>query len=115
MIAAVTGMNVLDGALLRPLIRNMGIRLEATLIEELLTGFLMGLVICFIYEAFRRQYQRRLKSAVDELNHHVRNSMQVILLQHALNPDCKHENLAEVMERVDWALREVIPKEIQPR
>jgi hypothetical protein len=56
-----------------------------------------------------------LKAAVDELNHHVRNSMQVILLQHELNPDCKHENLDEVMQRVDWALREVIPKEIQPR
>jgi hypothetical protein len=114
-LTAVAAMNVGEGMILRPLIRTMGINLEATLIDELMIGVLMGLVICCIHAAFRRSYERRLKAAVDELNHHVRNSLQVILNQQVLCPHCNPENISDAMQRVDWALREILPKEMQPR
>lgn len=114
-VAATTVMNILEGALLRPLIRSMGINLEETLLDELVFGIVMGLVICCIHEFFRRRYENKLKAAVDELNHHVRNSMQVILNQQVLCPHCDPEDVEAAMQRVDWALREILPPELQPR
>ncbi len=113
-IAALVGMNVLEGVVLRPFIRTLRINLEATIIDELLMGIIMGIVICFIYEAFRRRYERKLQAAVDELNHHVRNSLQVIVNQQVLSPDCTSGDIEDAMKRVDWALREILPKEVNP-
>ena len=114
-LTSIIGMNVLEGLVLRPLVRASGINLEATLVEELLVGLLMGVVVCGIHEAFRQRYERKLQVSVDELNHHVRNSLQVILNQQELCPHCKPSDTAQAMERVDWALKEVLPKELQPR
>jgi hypothetical protein len=108
------GMNMLEGMLV-PRWTAAKLSLDQTVLDELILGFLMGLVICVIHWGFRRRYQRRLKAAVDELNHHVRNAMQTILNQQALCPHCNPESLARTMRRVDWALREVLPEEIQPR
>jgi hypothetical protein len=115
LLSAVVGMNVLEGVLLRPMIRAFGVNLEATLVDEILLGVVMGVVVCCIHEAFRRRYQRKLQAAVDELNHHVRNSLQVILNQQVLCPHCNQDNTSEAMHRVDWALKEILPKEMQPR
>jgi hypothetical protein len=115
LLSAVVGMNALEGMLLRPMIRSFGVNLEATLVDELLLGIVMGVVVCCIHEAFRRRYERKLQAAVDELNHHVRNSLQVILNQQVLCPHCNQDNTSEAMHRVDWALKEILPKEMQPR
>lgn len=114
-LSSIVGMNVLEGLVLRPLIRKAGINLEATLLDEFLLGLVMGIVVCIIYDFFRRRYERKLQAAVDELNHHVRNSLQVILNQQELCPHCHPSDTAQAMKRVDWALKEVLPKELQPR
>lgn len=114
MIAAVT-MNLVEGAILPPLFLKLGINLETTLMDEFAMGLAMGLVICVIQAVFRLRYEQKLKRSVDELNHHVRNSMQVILNQQALCPHCDPADLSKAMERVDWALREILPAEIQPK
>lgn len=115
LIASIVGMNVMEGLLLRPLIRKSGINLEATLVDEVLLGIVMGIVVCVIYDVFRRRYEQKLQRAVDELNHHVRNSLQVILNQQELCPQSHPSDTAKAMERVDWALKEILPKELQPR
>lgn len=114
-VTAIIAMNLLEGAFLRPLVRTIGINLESTLIDEFILGLVMGLVVCCIQEFFRRRYENKLRSAVDELNHHVRNSMQVILNQQVLCPHCDPADVSAAMQRVDWALREVLPPELQPR
>jgi predicted PurR-regulated permease PerM len=114
-LSAIVGMNVLEGWVLRPLIRRSGINLEATIIDEILLGVVMGVVVCVIHEVFRRRYERKLQAAVDELNHHVRNSLQVIVNQQELCPHCQPGDTAQAMQRVDWALKEVLPRELQPR
>jgi hypothetical protein len=40
--------------------------------------------------------------------------MQVILVQNVLCPHCDSEHVSRAIERVDWALREVLPAEMQP-
>jgi hypothetical protein len=115
LLSAVVGMNVLEGMVLRPMVRAFGVNLEATMIDELILGVVMGVVVCCIHEAFRRRYERKLQASVDELNHHVRNSLQVILNQLVLCPHCNNGDASEAMQRVDWALKEILPKELQPR
>jgi two-component sensor histidine kinase len=107
-------MNVMEDVILRPLIRRMGINPETTMIDELVMGIVMGVVVCFIYEAFRIRYERKLQAAVDELNHHVRNSLQVIVNQQVLSASGSPSDLTDAMERIDWALREILPKEVNP-
>ena len=114
-ITALVGLNLLEGVLALPLSRILGIDLGAKLFDELFMGLIMGLTTCFIYDAFRWHHERKLKAAVDELNHHVRNSLQVILNQQLLCPHCNPDHISDAMQRVDWALREVLPKEMQPR
>jgi hypothetical protein len=114
-VVSLVGMNLLEGMLLRPMVRATGVNLEATLIDEVLMGLVMGIVICWIHEAFRRRYEHKLQAAVDELNHHVRNSLQEIVNKQVLCPHCNPSDISDAMQRVDWALREVLPKEMQPR
>jgi hypothetical protein len=114
-VTSLVSMNLLEGAILRPLIRTIRINFEATLLDELLMGVVMGVVICCIYEGFRWRYERKLKAAVDKLNHHVRNSLQVIVNQQVLGAGGNSGKVSDAMHRVDWALREILPKEMQPR
>jgi hypothetical protein len=112
---AILIMNIGEGVILRPLMRARGINPETTLIDEIFMGIVMGVVVCCIHEVFRRRYERKLQAAVDELNHHVRNSLQVIMNKQMLCPHCSQDDNSKAMERVDWALKEVLPKELQPR
>ncbi len=107
--------NLIEAELLYPLFRRAGMNLETTFLDEAFMGFAMGVVICLIHSFYRRRYERALQMAVAELNHHVRNSLQIILNQQAICPHCKIEDVSDAIERVDWALREVLPPEVQPR
>jgi len=107
-------MNVLEALLLHPLFHRTGVDFEATLLDECVLGLAMGVVICVIEGLYRRRYRRALRESVDELNHHVRNAMQVIMVQNVLCPHCDSEHVSKAIERVDWALREVLPAEMQP-
>lgn len=106
--------NLIEAALLYPLFRRAGINLANTFLDEAFMGLAMGTVICLIHGFYRRRYERALQLAVDELNHHVRNSMQIILNQQAMCPHCNIEHVSQAIERVDWALRQVLPPEVQP-
>lgn len=114
-LAAVLVMNLGEGIILRPLMRARGINPETTLIDEILMGLFMGIVICCIHECFRRRYEHKLLAAVDELNHHVRNSLQLILNRQMLCPHCSLDDNSKAVARVDWALKEILPRELQPR
>jgi len=118
-ILAAMAMNVLEGMLEGVMLPRwmdlFGRKVQPTLLHEIILGFLMGVVICLVHWGFRRRYERRLKAAVDELNHHVRNAVQAIVNQQVVCPHCDPVTLARTVQRVDWALREVLPPEIQPR
>jgi len=112
-------MNILEwmaeGTFLPEWTDTAGLGVHPTLLRELIHGFLTGVVICLVHWAFRRSYEKRLTVAVDELNHHVRNAVQMIVNQQVVCPHCDPATLTKTVQRVDWALREVLPPEIQPR
>ena len=63
------------------------------------------------YERERRTRLRQRIAVITDMNHHVRNSLQVITF-HAYTTNDKEqlEAVKESMERIQWALKEVLPK-----
>ena len=51
---------------------------------------------------------------ISEMNHHIRNSLQVITYATATQRDSESvEMIRSSVERIEWALREVLPHEIE--
>jgi hypothetical protein len=79
------------------------------IIDDALIGIGAGLLV-FLYERRLRQNIIRKLEVIRLMNHHVRNSLQVISFA-ASAP--QQEELAKkvhnAVERIEWALREVLP------
>ena len=79
-----------------------------------LTDMMVGLVAAGLFYLYgrsrRKQVLRRLETIAD-MNHHIRNALQVIAGSHYLGD---HEKavaaIEDAVERIQWALREVLPK-----
>jgi hypothetical protein len=58
----------------------------------------------------RRVNEDRL-STIADMNHHVRNALAVVAYYgtEGVNPTCA-QLVSEAVERIDWALREVLPR-----
>ena len=62
------------------------------------------------YQAQRRRLRERLEIIAD-MNHHVRNALQVITFTTASNADQQElETIRHSVNRIQWALRELLPK-----
>ncbi|HKF23571.1 MAG TPA: hypothetical protein VKE93_18500 [Candidatus Angelobacter sp.] len=66
------------------------------------------------HEKAQREAMRARMNTIAEMNHHIRNALQVIRGLSTF-PDLSHQDeqiqlINESVERVEWALREVLPK-----
>jgi hypothetical protein len=82
----------------------------------LTSNFLTGLVAGFLFyslsnhERMRRKLVRERLHTIAEMNHHIRNALQVITYATASEPQSGSvELIRESVERIEWALREVLP------
>lgn len=82
---------------------------SVTLIQDALIGVGAGLLV-LLYERRQRQNLIRKLEVIRLMNHHVRNSLQVISF---VASDPKRDELATELRnavgRIEWALREVLP------
>ena len=63
------------------------------------------------YERDRRRRLRQRLEIIAEMNHHVRNALQVISLSTYSSADQQHlAAIKESVNRIQWALREILPK-----
>lgn len=63
------------------------------------------------YERQRREAIRRRLEVIGEMNHHVRNAIHTIVLSaHFPQNDELVKAINESVQRVDWALKEILPK-----
>lgn len=87
--------------------------LAIAMITDALLGVAAGLLVLFYERRQRRSIIRKLE-VIRLMNHHVRNSLQVISFaasvpqQEALEADVRN-----AVERIEWALREVLPGQSQ--
>jgi len=65
----------------------------------------------FIYGRIRQQQLLQRMQIIAEMNHHIRNALQVIASSSYMGDrDKELAVLRDAVKRVDWALREILPK-----
>ncbi len=77
--------------------------------DDLIISVVLGCVVLF-YERRRRRYLEARLKVISEMNHHVRNALQVLSYTTIRQEDEKVRNMMrDSVTRIDWALREVLP------
>lgn len=81
--------------------------------SDALLGIGVGLLVLF-YERRQRQNIIRKLEVIRLMNHHVRNSLQVIsFAASAPQQEALEADLRNAVERIEWALQEVLPGQRQ--
>lgn len=75
------------------------------LVTDAALGLAAGLLV-FFYERQRKQNMMRQLEVIRLMNHHVRNSLQVVTF---VSSASQQEELRDAVERIEWALREILP------
>jgi hypothetical protein len=87
-------------------------RLDVMVLSNGLTGVAVGLLylqLSRIERERRAQVQQRLRT-IAEMNHHIRNALQIIAYANATTERAQSmELIRQSVERIEWALREVLP------
>jgi two-component sensor histidine kinase len=80
------------------------------ILDDLILGATAGLIVLW-YERLRTRALLQRLLIIREMNHHVRNALQVVIYAASAHKD---EDLAEqvrdAVRRIDWALNEVLPE-----
>ena len=86
-------------------------RLPIEIVANALIGVGVGLLVLLYEQRQRRNIIRRLE-VIRLMNHHVRNSLQVISFAASVPQQEEFtDKLRSAVERIEWALREVLPAE----
>ena len=79
------------------------------IMDDALVGVGIGLLV-LLYERRQRKNMIRQLEVIRQMNHHVRNSLQVISFASAIPQQEELANkIRDAVERIEWALREVLP------
>ncbi len=87
-------------------------RTEILLTSNALTGLVAGFLFytLALNERVRRNLMRERLRTIAEINHHIRNALQVITYAAEVNKnDASVEMIRKSVERIEWTLREVLP------
>ena len=90
-------------------------RYDLMAISNVLTGIVAGAFFWLArrFEQQRRQFIRERLHTISEMNHHIRNALQVISLYSGKQPDeTAVAALSQAVNRIEWALSEVLPAEL---
>jgi hypothetical protein len=100
----------------RMMARDGVTRLDILLTSNALTGVVAGLLFYSLIntERLRRNIMRDRLRTIAEMNHHIRNSLQVITYAAATQQNSASvEMIRSSVERIEWALREVLPGHVE--
>jgi hypothetical protein len=108
------------------LVSALGFALDILLVKEgtprrdvmLFTNSVTGVIAGWLFYQFavnekhRREIMRERMHTIAELNHHIRNALQVIKFAGGVNPPdaVQLQLINEAVNRIEWALREVLPR-----
>lgn len=88
---------------------RIGLEHDLLYVNDVVSAVLIAVLVAVYEWRGRKRIQERLE-IIAQMNHHVRNALQLI----SLSPHAKQreENVAliqQAVERIEWALREVLP------
>ena len=83
-------------------------------VSDALAALLAGVLFYKILDAGRRRRKLILQrlETIDQMNHHIRNALQVISFTVHSNQEHSKEvaNIDRAVKRIQWALSEILPK-----
>ncbi len=83
-------------------------------ISDVLLGAVAFVLLLFLFRAARERRARIVQrlEVVDEMNHHIRNALQVIAFNARPSPrsQAELEEIIQAVNRIHWSLREILPK-----
>jgi hypothetical protein len=90
-------------------------RRDERYLAEAIYAVILGLLLAKFLESAVNLHRSALARAevTADMNHHIRNALQVIIFQcrQCNMPEPALQQISESLQRVDWALREVLPRE----
>lgn len=101
------------GILLDILMIDLGTsRALMLVITNLVTGIAAGIVAWLVArnEVLRRIEESHRLIVLDEMNHHIRNALQAVVLCCYSMEGESAQTLTRAVERIQWSLTEVLPK-----
>jgi hypothetical protein len=91
-----------------------GLHAEVTRFDDILPGLVAAALVFVIERQQERALRRQRQGAavIDQMNHHIRNALQVIVARANLDHEAKPElqQINDAVARIDWALREILPQ-----
>jgi hypothetical protein len=86
-----------------------GLTESQRIVDDLLGGALAGIIL-FVYERHRERLLLQKLMTINLMNHHIRNALQlVVFVSHEPNRDQQTKLIDESVNRIDFALREILP------
>lgn len=84
-------------------------------VDDLAAGIAAGVAV-LLYERWRQREIERKLQTIRLMNHHVRNALQVIsAFSYGVDGTEQPRAVQEAVRRIEWALREVLPGEMEPK
>ncbi len=83
------------------------------MVSDALAGLIAGVLVLrlFQYERERRARIEVRLHTIGEMNHHIRNALEVISFSvHSAKDKSELAGINEALDRIQWALREILPK-----
>ncbi len=78
------------------------------IVDAVVLGVLSG-AIAWFYQRRQNRYLAERLEVIADMNHYVRNHLQVIQYSAYLTKDQQHiQRIGQSLERIEWALREVL-------
>ncbi len=82
-------------------------------VDNLAAGIAAGVVV-LLYERWRQREVDRKLQTIRLMNHHVRNALQIIsAASYSADGTEQPASIRDAVRRIEWALREVLPGEIE--
>jgi hypothetical protein len=95
------------------LLAGVGLHAEATYLDDFLLAAVTAALVLVLQFQHERELARQRQSAViiEQMNHHIRNALQVIVYR--MDPKIRDSqelrDIRDSVDRIDWALREILP------
>jgi signal transduction histidine kinase len=82
-------------------------------ISDVISAVIAGLLFWKVAQ-YRRERRRALRQRLEmigEMNHHIRNALEVIALSAHTSTDQQHmTDIRNSVDRINWALKEILPR-----
>lgn len=92
---------------------SRGLHAETTWIDNVLLGLVAAALVLLLQRQQEIELRRQRHSAeiIEQMNHHIRNALQVIVARATLDHHAEPEvhQIQGAVARIDWALREILP------